>query len=306
MKTYEAVFDEDRVDGVYALSVVNDPAMEDMFVAFDNHPKEVQFSAIDTDKRLLLGACLIPDKKIYRNVDGEEFYITMSEQTIEKLAHAFLKNGNQGNSSLDHEVKLENMSVVETWIVQDPNKDKSNLYGKTYEKGTWVAMMKVDNEDVWQLAKQGDIRGFSIEALLGMTEINYKQETMNKEDLKSFKDELIDSVKTIFNSDKEEVSEPIAEEVVEAQPEAEVEASSFDAEAFAKEIGDILANFKKEVKTEIAEFSKQREDLAKENETLKAELSKTPEAEAIKVTPVTSDVKLNKQGTILEILRQNR
>ena len=311
MKTYEVVFDENSVDGVYALSVVNDPAMEDMFIAFNEHPREVKFSAVDDEKRLLLGAALIPNKKIYRNVDGNEFYITMSAETIEKLAHAYLKNGNQGNSSLNHEIKLEDMSVVETWIVQDSNKDKSNAFGKTYEQGTWVAMMKVDNDEVWQKAKNGEIRGFSIEALLGLTEINYKTEIqMTKDDLKSFGDDLINSFKAIFQS-QEEINEPVAEAVVETQPEVteEVE-SSFDGEAFKKDLESVLANFKSEVDDTIkgvkAEFSNQKEELVKENEQLKAELSKTPDAEPIKVTPKVSDVKLNKQGELLEILRQNK
>jgi len=48
-------------------------------------------------------------------------------------------------------------------IVEDSKVDKSALYGLNYPKGTWVAMMKVNNDDVWEQVKSGAIKGFSIE-----------------------------------------------------------------------------------------------------------------------------------------------
>ena len=63
--------------------------MEDMWIALSEQPETIELAQVDEDKRLLLGACLIPNKKIYRNIDGNEFYITFSENTIEKLAHNF-------------------------------------------------------------------------------------------------------------------------------------------------------------------------------------------------------------------------
>ena len=165
---YEAIFNEENEKGVYALSVVENPAMEDLWIALSEQPKEIELSAVDDKKRLLLGAALIPNKKVYRNIDGNEFYLTFTEDTIEKLAHNFQKQSAQNNSSLEHDVKLEGMSIVETWTVQDPNNDKSNAFGKTYEKGTWVTMMKVDNDEMWQKALKGEIKGFSIDGLLGL------------------------------------------------------------------------------------------------------------------------------------------
>src|SRR6056297_991578 len=129
---YEAVFKEGQTQGVYALSVVENPAMEDLWITLSEQPQEIEFSKVDEEKRLLLGAALIPNKKIYRNIDGNEFYITFSEDTIEKLAHSFLKEQANNNSSLEHEIKLDGMSVVEAWVVEDSNNDKSNAYGKTY------------------------------------------------------------------------------------------------------------------------------------------------------------------------------
>ncbi|UII80003.1 XkdF-like putative serine protease domain-containing protein [Flagellimonas sp. CMM7] len=205
MRTYEVVFDEKNDKGVYALSCVENPAMEDMWVALEEHPKEIQFSAVDDEKRLLLGAALIPNKKVYRNIDGEEFYITFPESTIEACAHSFLKNGFQNNSSVNHEVKLEGVSVVQSWIVEDPEKDKSTALGKTYEKGTWVTMMKVENEEAWEAAKKGELNGFSIDGLFSLKEVNLnKNEMVDKSNLK---DNILTALKEFFIKEEDKKAE---------------------------------------------------------------------------------------------------
>ncbi len=273
MKVYEAVYNENETEGVYALSVVENPAMQDMWIALSEQPETIEFSEVDEDKRLLLGASLIPNKKIYRNIDGNEFYITFSEDTIEKLAHNFLKQQNNNNSSLEHETKLNDMSVVESWIVQDPEKDKSNLYGKTYERGTWVAMMKVDNDDVWSKVKSGEVKGFSIDALLKLKEVNLKSDIiMNEDTKKSIVSEVIDGVKTLLNLDKPKEDVEEVEVVVEAAPQ---ENQELDIKALTNQIKEALQ----------AEFKAQNEAKEKEIETLKAELSKQAEKEDVKVTP---------------------
>jgi hypothetical protein len=204
MRVLECVFNEDSDEGVYALSVVENPAMEDIWLTLSEQKKRIQLETIDEKKRLLLGAALIPDKKIYRNINGEEFYITFTAHTIEKLAHNFMKRGNQNNSTKNHEVKLNGMSVVEAWVVQDPEKDKSAAYGKTYEKGTWVCMMKVDDDKIWEDALNGTLKGFSIDALLSTREINFKNQlemsTENKE--KSFLEKLDEKFEAFFSKAK--------------------------------------------------------------------------------------------------------
>lgn len=201
MKVYDVVFDENQDKGVYALSCVENPAMEDKWLALADHPKEIQFSAVDEEKRLLLGAALIPNKKVYRNIDGEEFYIRFSEDTIEKAAHNFVKNGYVNNSSENHDIKLDGVSVVQSWIVENPEKDKSANYGKSYEKGTWVTMMKVENEETWQKAKNGQLNGFSIDGLFSLKEVQ-----LNKSEM-SDKKSIVDAIKEGFASllKKEEI-----------------------------------------------------------------------------------------------------
>lgn len=310
MKVYEAVFDEGKSEGVYALSVVENPAMEDMWIALSEHPQKVELATVDEEKRLLLGAALIPNKRIYRNIDGNEFYITFSENTIEKLAHTFFKNQHNNNSSLEHEVKLNGMSVVEGWIVQDPSNDKSNAYGKTYEKGTWVTMMKVDNDDVWQKVKKGEVKGFSIDALLSLKPLelskNLKTEIeMTEEVQKSIVDKVIDGVKALFNTDVEKKTETIAEEVqVQEVQTEEVQEPVFDAEKFANDLRD---KFSLEFKSELEKALSAKDTEINE---LKAKLAKQPETEEVKVkdnVDKRQPVQLTAQtpkGRILETLKQ--
>src|SRR6056297_1022376 len=295
---YEAVFKEGQTQGVYALSVVENPAMEDLWIALSEQPQQIEFAKVDDEKRLLLGAALIPNKKIYRNIDDNEFYITFSEQTIEKLAHEFFKQQSNNNSSLEHEIKLEGMSVVEGWIVEDPKNDKSNAYGKEYEKGTWVTMMKVDNDEVWDKVKNGDIKGFSIDAVLGLTKLNLKSEIKMTNELKdSIVNDVLNGVKTFFsNNDKKEEQAAPAKEVKLAEeeemvdePKEEVYATKEEVTELKKMIEEIKAMLepKEEKEEEEIMMSKDSvlEEKEKEIETLKTELAKTPEVESVKVTP---------------------
>jgi len=309
MKVYEAIFNEETTEGVYALSVVENPAMEDMWVALSEHPQKIEFSTVDEDKHLLLGAALIPNKKIYRNVDGHEFYITFSEETIEKLAHSFFKNQKNNNSSLEHDVKLDGMSVVEGWIVDDPNNDKSNAYGKTYEKGTWVTMMKVDNDEIWNKVKNGKVKGFSIDAVLNLQPLNLNT-NINK--LEMTKTDFLDAIRAMFTAEPK-VEETAPEEVqvqVEEVKEEVVAAEPFDKDAFLEAVKDVIsAEFTKQgerIEAIETKLAKEVEVKEKEVEDLKTELSKEPEAQPLKPKMEVKEIALTRQGRMLELMRKNK
>ena len=73
-------------------------------------------------------------------------------------------NGKQGNATLEHNHKIEGLSLVESWIIEDSEKDKSRAYGLEYPVGTWMVSMKVNNDDIWEgYVKEGKVKGFSIE-----------------------------------------------------------------------------------------------------------------------------------------------
>ena len=153
--------------GITAMSVVRSPAIKSNFITLSEQ-KPMQFAEADAEKRLLVGPALIPDLPIYRRDDDDhEYYVYFKADTIEKLAYSFLKHGRQNNSTIEHAFAVDGVGMVESWIVTDPEKDKSAALGITVPKGTWMIAMKVHNEQIWsQWVKTGKVAGFSIEAML--------------------------------------------------------------------------------------------------------------------------------------------
>mgnify|MGYP003108807723 CR=1 FL=1 len=161
----ELIIDENNeISGIEAISIVENPAIEEDFIALKEH-KEVRLAEVDGEKRILMGPALIPNKKIFRKGadDNEDYYIYFSENTVRKASELFFIKSKQNNSTYEHQIELNGMSVVESWIVDDPTNDKSNAYGFDLPKGSWVVSMKVLNDDVWERVKNEEVKGFSIE-----------------------------------------------------------------------------------------------------------------------------------------------
>ena len=163
MRIVELVIDEnDETSGIEAISVVETPAIEENFVALNKH--ELQLKEVNKEKRILMGAALIPDKSIYRRNDkGDEYYIYFSKDTVRKASELFFKRSNHKNATYEHKQPIEGMTIVESWIVENTKQDKSALYGLNLPVGTWAVSMKVDNEEIYEKAKNGEVKGFSIE-----------------------------------------------------------------------------------------------------------------------------------------------
>jgi hypothetical protein len=164
MRIIELILDEDSIDaGVNAISIVEQPAIESDFIALSKD-QEIKLAQIDKEKRILMGAALIPNKTIYRKNGDDEYYVYFSQETISKASQLFLKQGNQAKSTLEHQMKLSDLTVVESWLVDDSAKDKSAYYGLSMPVGTWMVSVKVDNDEVWNdFVKTGKVKGFSIE-----------------------------------------------------------------------------------------------------------------------------------------------
>ena len=165
MQIIELIIDEtEEVSGIEAISIVSAPAIEEGFIALKNEA-QVRLAEVDKDKRLLIGAALIPDKTIYRTTGDEEFYIYFSKATVAKASQMYLQAGNQGQATLEHaSEKLEGMNIVESWLIEDEVHDKSRKYGLNLPLGTWMITMKVDNDEMWNnYVKKNLVSGFSIE-----------------------------------------------------------------------------------------------------------------------------------------------
>ena len=194
-KIIELVIDEnDETSGIDAVSVVHSPAIEENFIALKKH--EVELKEIDAEKRILMGAALVPNKHIYRrNEKDEEYYIYFSEKTVRKASELFLMRSNQNNATYEHKDKLEGLSVVESWIIDDEKSDKSRLYGFDLPKGTWMISMKVNNDEVWKDVKEGKVKGFSIE---GYFADKYEMSLKDESNELQIEAELIEKLKALI------------------------------------------------------------------------------------------------------------
>jgi len=193
MKTYLAKFNPKVNGGVYAISLVENPAMEGLFIALSKQ-EEIKFAEVDKEQRILMGLVLEPNKPVYRNQGGEEFNIVFNEDTIKELSHNFFKLGYQQNSTIEHEAesKIQGVTFVESWIVENSKIDKSANFGFNYPKGSWLATMKVDSDEVWNnYVKTGKVQGFSVDALLSLEEVKLsKNQTIDGLDI-WFKDVML-------------------------------------------------------------------------------------------------------------------
>lgn len=174
MNIIELLIDEAaELMGIEAISLVENPAIEENWVAFAGD--QVQFAKQDEDKHILMGAALIPNKPIYRRDGENEYYVYFSKDTIRRASELFFQSGNQSQSTLEHEKAIKGLTVVESWIIEG-EQDKSRMYGLNMPVGTWMVSMKVENQEIWdKFVKTGKVKGFSIEGYF-VDKVNMSQQ----------------------------------------------------------------------------------------------------------------------------------
>ena len=201
MKLFELTIDDAFLDEVFAISLVEDPAIESNFVWFDK--EKIQFQKIDNEKRLVVGPVLIPNKKILR-IDGEgkPYEVFFKPETIEKLAQGYLKKGYQAKTTVEHEDKVSGVTLVESWI-KTSKLDKSNSYGLNLPIGSWVGMFKVDNDDIWKdYVKNGEVKGFSIEGIFSHDLVKQSKQNILDNILNEEAEYLLNEVRRVVKEDK--------------------------------------------------------------------------------------------------------
>lgn len=201
-KLVELLIEEDGdAFGVEAISLVKFPAIEENFVFFakDKKQKALSLAAIDEEKRTLIGAALIPDKNIprYDELSDEEYDVYFSKETVKLASELFLKSNRTNEHTLEHQDKVDGVSVVESWIVENPDMDKSKHYGLNLPEGTWAVRVHVANDEMWQAVKDGEIRGFSIEGFF-LDSVEEMSTKVKKSDMKSVVKRIWNSIKRKF------------------------------------------------------------------------------------------------------------
>jgi hypothetical protein len=127
--------------------------------------REKQEFAIESeDKRIVVGPAMVPDLNIPRlDSKGNKYYVVFKEDTIKMISEKYMRNKYIDNNDTEHNGKAaSDVYVIESWIVENPEHDKSKNYGFSVPKGTWMVAMKVRNDDVWQKIKNKELNGFSV------------------------------------------------------------------------------------------------------------------------------------------------
>ena len=211
METYKVLFNEEENEGVYAVSLVSDPAIGVNFITLSKQ-KEIKLATVNEEQRILMGAILIPNQPIYRNQDGQEFNIIFPKETIKQVQQNFALKGYQNNSTIEHSgTNIPNVTFVESWIKEDEVHDKSVHYGFNEEVGTWFGLMKVNNDEIWNdYVKTGKVKGFSIDGVFDMEKVNLKTEiNMNLETIVNAIKQGFESVKLSNEAQQVETVETV-------------------------------------------------------------------------------------------------
>ena len=157
--------DDNEALAIDAISLVSAPAIEQDLVYFGKEKHNLTFAKVDEEKRMLVSPALIPNKQIFRydpNTDSE-YYVYFSPETVRKASQLYLKHNNHHKATHEHNERVSGVLTVESWIIEDPKMDKSRLYGYDLPKGSWMVSMSIQNDDLWQKVKSGELKGLSIE-----------------------------------------------------------------------------------------------------------------------------------------------
>ena len=291
LKKYSVVGDSSEI---YNISLVEEPAIEVDYVAFDKDketkPNLKFIEDKQNEKYMILGPALIPDKNIYRNYDGNEFYVSFSAECIEKLSHNFVKNCyGAGCFTKDHESFAQGCTLAESWIKTSEN-DKSVDYGFDCPIGTWFVAAKIDSIELWDSIKKGERKGFSIESWVDLEEIienkDKKENDMSKQktnlETMEVNDGFWEKLKGIIaeamgvSNDDKTVEDAVEEAKQEADPveetvEAEVETPEVPVEEVAEEVIDTVEEGAETTETAAEDLQTVVDKLQEEVDALKAE-----------------------------------
>jgi hypothetical protein len=271
----------------YAISLVEEPAIEEDFVALAKQKEQILFET--NEKHMIYGAVLVPDKDIYRNNGEQEYFISFTTESIEKMSQEYMKEYRQREVTLDHEEYATEICLVETWLKSDMNCDKSVALGlnPNLPIGTWFAGMKVNNIETWERIKNGELKGFSVESMVSLED--FAKQAIKQEAESTPVVETPTATETVAEPVVEQpspnepppvpaeavVEEPVQETVVETPTEPQEQPSEPQEQPTEPNpLEDTIKSLQAEIdalKTKIA-------DLTEENK----ELGKLPSADPVK------------------------
>lgn len=230
MKKYELKYTKGE-DGVFCMSTVENPATKTQLVMFNDELKAMEFQ--DDEKKVIYSVAMRPNMLIPRkDINGEPAMVFYSEETVNDLQQNFFKNNSHNGATVNHDKNIrKDMYAFESWIVQDPDKDKATSLGLQVQKGDWVLGQKVDNPEVWEDIKKGKLTGFSIEA--------YLEPVLTQKEIEMTQEEVDERIKKVLMESEEEKKK--AEEEAAAAEAEKVKMEGEPADDWQKKIDELTA-----------------------------------------------------------------
>jgi cell division protein FtsB len=296
MKKYELKYTEGEA-GVFRMSTVESPATKTQLVMFDDEKALLHFA--DDEKKVIYSVAMRPNMLIPRkNINGEPAMVFYTEDTVNSLQQNFFKNNSHNGATVNHDNKVRNdMYCFESWIVDNPEKDKATEMGLQVQKGDWVLGQKVDNPEVWKDIKSGKLHGFSIEAYL-------EPVLTTNNDIKMTIEEIDERIKAVLMS-QEDKTPLIAEDPIVVEAEA-LPIAPAPQDDMQKKMDELTAE-NADLKAKLAEYEAKATEMSAEiAATKKVALEMSEELEkGIKPNPVVATKKYEEM-TNFEKSKHNR
>ncbi len=188
------ISEENEALTIDAISLVTNPAIEQDFVYFSKEKNNLTFAKVDEEKRELISPALIPNKQILRYDANSEYYVYFSKNTVKFAAYSYLKHNNHHKATEQHNDRVSGVLTVESWI-KEGEQDKSNMYGYDLPVGTWFVKMKIENDEIWNRIKSGELKGLSIEGYFVD-----KAEKLAKQERTYTRQEILEALNELINN----------------------------------------------------------------------------------------------------------
>ena len=262
---YNAEIKDER-DGIIAISFVEEPAVESNFMLFG---KQIPLFFANEEKRNILGVIMRADFPIYRrDIDGNEFYITYSADTIAKMAQKYFDSGAVNMTSTDHSGEaLDGVSLVQ-WYIKDTDKGIVPNGFDDVNDGSLFAEFHIENEELWTACKKGTFEGFSLEGYFTTEKTNLKSDKMENKIMQKVRELLVKLAKV--TTDKGELS---------YEGDLEVGTEVVDADGVAVSDGDYTLEDGKIIVIKDGKVETIKESVELEEEEAPAEEPTVPKAD---------------------------
>jgi len=262
-KIVELIIADDSEElAIDAISLVTSPAIEQDFVYFGKEKNNLTFAKVDEEKRMLISPALIPEKTIFRHNPNtqEDYFVYFSKETVRKASELYLKHNNHHKATYQHQDRVSGVLTVESWI-KEGDQDKSKLYGYDLPNGTWFVKMKIENDELWQKIKEGELKGLSIEGYFTNKFEQMQKKEFTNEEVKTALKELLSVQKVDLSLLKDIKS---TGEMLDKMFNAAIKVAVDGATKLAKKVDEEAKTFNKQRNTlsaEIDNFKKQAKEL---------------------------------------------